>query len=205
MQPRFALVALALSAACGPARRPLELANGHPEGHPLRAGQDVFLRETWGTEVLGDWPPVDFVLALMEDEPGVFGDQLARFGLVPDPGDDLPVGLKRGSADPTRLHETCALCHVARLPDGRLWAGAPNGALDLARLRVELDRRWVAAGNPPMMSPLEVAKAALLGPGRTGAESSRHPRVVPADFPPYFALGARTHLNYMGTGQDVRT
>ena len=172
---------------------------------PTAQGQCLFLLETWGTEVLDDWPPVEFILDLMVTEPDVFGDQLAKFGFLPDPNDDLPIGLKRGQADPSRLRETCALCHVGKLPDGRTWLGAPNVALDMGRFRVELDARWVAAGNPPLLTELAKKKALGLGPGRTGAESSNYPYLVGADFPPYFSLATRKNLNYIGTGRDVRT
>ena len=197
--------AVALLAACGADPRPLELGNGVGADHPDYTGQQQFLLETWGTEVLDEWPPAEFRLALRHDEPEVFGAQYAAFGFIADPTRDLPVGLARGVDDPERVHETCAMCHVARLPDGSLWMGAPNAQLDLGRFRVEVNRRWVAAGHAPLMTELGEAKSLALGPGRTSAESSSYPRVVPADFPPYFDLGERTHLNYMGTGQDVRT
>lgn len=180
-------------------------ANAVPRTDPRWNGQYRFLYDAFGTEVLDEWPPVEFMLGLLRDEPAVFGDQFERFGYIPDPNDDLPVGLKRGLTDRTRLHETCALCHVARLDDGRQWFGAPNTRLDAGRFRVEVSRRWAAAGHPPLVSELEARKALLLGPGRTNAESASYPRVVPADFPAYFTLGQRTALNYMGTGRNVRT
>jgi mono/diheme cytochrome c family protein len=68
-----------------------------------------------------------------------------------------------------------------------------------------VSERWVAAGNPPLLTELQDRKTRMLGPGRTHAETSDYPQVVPADFPPYFSLGARTHLNYLGTGLDTRT
>ena len=203
--PRHAAPLLALLAACGQGLPALEIANLVPEADPRAAGQTLFLRATFGTEQLGQWPPADFLLALMEDEPEVFGDQFARFGFVADPDGEFPLGLARGTADRTQVHETCALCHVGRLPDGRVWLGLPSSTLDLARLRAEVDARWVAAGNPSLFGEVERRKLAAYGPGRTAADSARYPKPVPADFPPYFRLGARTHLNYMGTGQNLRT
>ncbi len=192
-------------AACSGDPAPLVLANGFPADSPESAGQDLFLHSAWGTEVTDAWPPAEFMLALMDDEPDVFGDQYARFGFLPDPADDFPLGFKRGRTDPEKVHETCALCHVSALPDGRLWAGMPAVRLDFSRFRREVSRRWVAAGNPPLLTPAEEAKALAYGPGRTGADSGEYSRPVPADFPPYFTLSARTHLNYMGTGQNIRT
>lgn len=179
--------------------------NAVPRTDPRWNGQYRFLNDTLGTEVLDDWPPVDFMLGLARSEPEVFGNQFERFGFIPDSNDDLPIGMKRGTRDRTRLHETCALCHVARLDDGRLWFGAPNTRLDMGRFRVEVSRRWVAAGHPPLVTELEARKALLLGPGRTSAETGSYPQVVPADFPAYFTLGERTALNYMGTGRDLRS
>ena len=105
-----------------------------------------------------------------------------KFGFVRDPNDDLPVGLKRGLVDRSKVADTCALCHVARLDDGRVWLGAPNEHLDLGRFTVEVNERWVAAGHPPMHSDLALQKLAELGPGRTQAESDSYPKVVPAEF-----------------------
>lgn len=183
----------------------IDAANLVPPGEPLAVGQDIFLHGTFGTEVLGHWPPAEFMLQLLADEPEFWGEQFSNFGFVPDPGDDLPIGLKRGADDPARVHETCALCHVGALPDGRMWIGAPNGALDLEGFNVAVDARWVAAGNEPMMSELDRSKAITLGPGRTSAESSQYPQPVPADFPPYWDLDVRTALNYLGTGRELKT
>lgn len=183
----------------------LAAANAVPPEHALFEGQQRFLYDAWGTERLDSWPPASFMLELMTREPSVFGDQYASFGFVGDPDDDFPVGFKRGLEDPSRVRETCALCHVGRLPDGALWLGLPNTRLDFARFRNEVSTRWEAAGNPPLVSAMEREKNALLGPGRTSAEDATNPRLVAADFPLYFDLGARTHLNYLGTGGDLRT
>lgn len=186
---------------CGP----VAAANAVDPNGPLGEGQFRFLCDAWGTEQLDTWPPADFMLALMKNEPAVFGNQFSKFGFIVDPNDKFPIGLKRGLVDPSKVHETCAMCHVAKLPDGRLWLGAPATHLDIGRFRVEVDKRWVAAGHPPMMNALERKKALGLGPGRTNAETLGYPKVVPADFPPYFNLSERTHLNYLGTGGNVRT
>jgi hypothetical protein len=183
----------------------IDAANAVSEGDPLFEGQQRFLWDTWGTERLDEWPPADWMLALMTREPEVFGDQYASFGFTPDPDDDFPVGFKRGIEDPTRVHETCALCHVGSLPDGRLWLGAPSGALDWARFREEVSRRWQAEGHVPFLSEAQSAKSRAYGPGRFAAESSDYPVAVPADFPPYWFLGDRTHMNYLGTGGNVRS
>lgn len=184
---------------------PAGFGNAVPRTDPRWNGQYRFLYDAWGTEALGEWPPVDFMLGLLRSEPAVFGNQFERFGFIPDPSDDLPIGFKRGLVNRTELHQTCALCHVGRLDDGRLWMGAPNTRLDIGRFRVEVSRRWVAAGHPPLLSELEQRKALLLGPGRFGADSSDFPQVVPVDLPAYFSLGRRTALNYMGTSRDLRS
>jgi hypothetical protein len=180
-------------------------ANEVAPSDPNAQGQCLFLLDAWGTEVLGEWPPTSFMLSLLQSEPAFFGPQFSSFGFIPDPSDDLPIGFKRGLADATQIHETCAMCHTAKLPDGRIWFGAPNVALDVGRFQVEVDTRWVAAGHPSNLGPLSTTKAKALGPGRFNAESSDYPYLVGADFPPYFTLKDRTHMNYLGTGNNVRT
>jgi hypothetical protein len=86
-------VALVLTACSDP--EPLSFGNGHAPGDAAYAGQQLFLTHAWGTEVLGSWPPADFMLSLMDEE--AFADQYSKFGFVPDPADDFPVGFKRGS------------------------------------------------------------------------------------------------------------
>lgn len=194
----------------GPVVEPLDLpglgAANEPDPSDTERWQGYlrFLWDTWDTELLDAWPPADFMLALMDDEPEVFGDQYASFGFVPDPNDEFPVGFKRGLADPTRTHETCALCHVGELPDGRLWIGMP-AEFDYGAFRVAVNERWVAAGNEPLFTELQLEKTAQLGPGRFHAESSTYPQVVPADYPPYFELGRRGYFNYLGTGRETRS
>ncbi|MCB9623704.1 MAG: hypothetical protein H6721_20325 [Sandaracinus sp.] len=194
----------------GPPLEPLDLpalpaGNAVGPDDPRYQGMLRFLWDNWGVEISDEWPPTEFMLGLMRDEPEVFGDQFASFGFVPDPNDDLPVGFKRGLSDPARVYQTCAICHVGTLDDGEVWLGLPNGRLDLGAFRVAVNDRWVAAGNPPLITELERSKTLQLGPGRFHAESSDYPQVVPADFPAYFGLEDRTKLNYLGTGGDVRT
>lgn len=183
---------------------PVDAANAVAVDDARAEGQHYFFRETWGGERNETWPPVDFVLDLMRDEPDVFGDQLARFGFLPDPTDDLPIGLKRAPGDATRLHETCAMCHVAALDDGRRWIGLPNPALDVSRLRLLLDERWTAAGNDPLLDDEDRARLADLLPGEFDPGTAKS-GPVPTDFPHYFLLGERTALNYLGAGKDVRS
>jgi hypothetical protein len=183
----------------------IDAANAVSSKDPLYHGQYQFLYETWGVEVLDQWPPADFVLGLMTSEPDVFGDQFSKFGLIPDPYDDLPIGLKRGISDKSKVDVTCSLCHTAQLPDGRLWMGAPNEHLDIGRLHLEVNKRWVAAGHTSVLSDLEQSKLVELGPGRFRVDSDTYPMVVPADFPVYFTLSQRTAMNYLGTGRNVRT
>jgi len=203
---RAALVSALLAACSSKATLPtLDAANAVPSSDPLYEGQYRFLYDTWGTEVLGEWPPADFMLNLMTSEPDVFGNQYSSFGFIADSSDEFPVGFKRGIADSTYVHETCSMCHTAQLPDGRVWMGAPNEHLDLGRFSVEVNKRWVAAGNPSLMTDLGTTKALALGPGRFDAETGDYPVPVPADFPSYFTLGQRTATNYLGTGRNVRT
>ncbi len=193
----------------GPAVLPLDrpgidAANAPDPSDEVRyQGYLRFLWDTFGTEVLDDWPPTEFMRALMTDEPDVFGDQFASFGFTPDPNDEFPVGFKRGIDDPTRMHETCALCHVGTLPDGRVWLGLP-AEFDYGAFRIAVNARWVAAGNEPLFTELQLEKATELGPGRFHAESSTYPTPVPADYPAYFELGRRSHFNYLGTGRETR-
>jgi mono/diheme cytochrome c family protein len=180
-------------------------ANGVLRDDPRLEGQWTFLHETWGAELTGRWPPAWFLEELLDTDDGTFGPQFTRFGTLFDPRDTLPVGLKRGTVDRTQVHETCALCHVADLPDGQRWLGAPNSRLDIGGLRVAINERWVEAGYPSLLSELEIDKLSQLGPGRTDASSAGYPTPVPADFPPYFNLGAKTALNHLGTGGDLRS
>src|ERR1700722_5328470 len=121
---------------------------------PAAAGQCIFLYDTWGVEVENEWPPTSFMLGLMTSESAVFGNQYASFGFLPDPHDEFPIGFKRGAVDPTKVHETCALCHTSKLPDGRIWLGSPNLHLDFGAFLIAVNQRWVAAGHAPLASDL---------------------------------------------------
>jgi hypothetical protein len=173
--------------------------------HARAQGQYSFVWDTFGAEYYDNFPPVDFVRRVIAEEPEVFGNQLARFGFLADPDDEFPVGLKRGTRDPSRLMYTCVTCHVARLPDGRTWIGAPNDALDLAGLRLALNERWVAAGNATMFGALSQQKMAQIGPGRGTGDPGDYPQVITFDTPSFWTLGDRVHLGAMGIERDVRT
>ena len=189
----------------GPRAYPMpEAANAVGMASPRWEGQWRYLYETWGLEQLDEWPPTEFMRGLMTSEPEVFGDQYARFGFVRDAHDAFPIGFKPGTADPLRMHGTCALCHTAQLSDGRLWFGAPNTRLDLGRFKIEVNRRWVAAGHPSLDAPAETARNMALGPGRIGAQTGDNP-LDPDNTPSIYTLGARTRLSQLGTGRDVRS
>lgn len=178
--------------------------NALPPDDELAEGQHYFVRETWGLELRGDWPPVDFLLQLMEDDPGTFGDQFSRFGFIPDLADDLPYGLKRGTEDPTRVALTCAACHMAELEEGRLWAGLQNRALDLGRFRAEVSQRWFDDGNPPLLSSRGAAKARSVGPGRHDYSPLPYPLAMPVDTPSLFNAGERRALGVYGDSTSLR-
>jgi mono/diheme cytochrome c family protein len=203
---RTALLVTILAACSSKATLPtIDAANAVPSSDPLYEGQYRFLYDTWGTEALHGYPPADFMLNLMTSQPDLFGNQFASFGFIPDPNDEFPIGFKRGIEDPTQVHETCAMCHTTQLPDGRLWMGAPNEHLDFGRFGVEVNKAWVAAGNPSMKTDLAIMKDLELGPGRAHADSDENPIAISADFPTYFTLAERTATNYLGTGRNVRT
>jgi mono/diheme cytochrome c family protein len=189
----------------GPHYPSVAAANAVPDSSPLAEGQFRFLYDGWGTEAFGDWPPADFLVGLQTSEPDVFGNQFSKFGWIPDLKDTLPIGLKRGLVDTTQVRETCAACHVARLPDGTIWLGQPNMALNMEGFKVAVNERWVAAGHPSKMSDAARAKALLIGPGRTNAATSSYGAAVPARFPAYLQLSGRTRLNYLGTGRNLRS
>ncbi len=182
---------------------PLTFGNEPERGTTRHDGFTDFLYNTWGLERLDSLPPADFLIALAETEPEVFGNQFARYGFIPDPTDDLPVGLKRGTYEPEKVAQTCALCHAQQLPDGTVWLGLPATTLDFNSFAADVDERWVAAGNPSLRD--NNARAKDYGPGRIGAEQDGSDFIIPVDFPPYLQLGERSNLNYLGTGQDVRS
>ena len=180
------------------------LANKAPP--ELQEGERVYFEETYGTEIDRSWPPADFMVALWKSDLGKWGPQFSKYGFLVDPGDDLPVGLKRGSRDGTLVHETCATCHVTTLDDGRIWSGMPAQHLDWSRFRIDVNAAWIAAGHPSMLSDKTIAKLrAIQQPGSSNADSADDPRVIPADFPLYVNLGLRQNLGYTGAGRDVRS
>jgi hypothetical protein len=187
-----------------PTRAP-EVANAVAAGDPLFDGQQRFLYDTWGVEILGEWPPADFMIALMSAEPDVFGDQYARFGFLPDATNELPLGFVRGTEDSSEVHETCALCHTDRLPDGRLWFGVANQRLDFDAFRAAVSERWVAAGHEPLTTPQHLARIHLGGPGRFDTVGSDAVDGIPVDLPNLLDYAERTATNYGGTGANART
>ena len=215
MKPAYYL--LPLLAACGgdpPATKPPLSATNYPmplianavgPSDPLSAGQYYFLYYTWGAEVApGGWP-VSFLQDVLKKEPDFFGNQFSKFGFIPDPNDDLPIGYKRGNVDPTRATTTCAPCHVGALPDGKIWFGAPALTMDEPRLEAELDKRWVALGHPSTQSAATAARANAYGPGRFRIDSDDYPRAVPANIPVHYNLSERSHLSTVGGTHDVRS
>ncbi|MEO1271346.1 MAG: hypothetical protein AAFX99_24905, partial [Myxococcota bacterium] len=103
------------------APEPIVWANGWEEGDALYPGMEQFLGDTWGLEALRRWPSTEFMVRIQQEQPEKFGRQFERYGLIYDPMDDLPVGLKRGSQDPDWVDESCAACHtqVSTEPVGR--------------------------------------------------------------------------------------
>jgi mono/diheme cytochrome c family protein len=180
------------------------LANPAPAN--LQEGERIYYEETYGTEVDHSWPPAAFMVQLWKGDTKTWGEQFSNWGWLVDPGDDLPVGLKRGSTDPTLVHEVCATCHVTKLDDGRIWSGMPALHLDWAGFRLAINTAWVAAGNPPIETDKSIAKLqGILQPGSSNADSTDDPHIVPADFPLYVDLGPRKNLGYIGSGKDVRS
>lgn len=180
------------------------IANAVSPGDPLWEGQFYLLYDTWNAELNGGWP-VDFLLQVLKAEPDVFGNQFEKFGFIPDANDDLPIGFKRGTADPTIAVTTCAPCHTGKLPDGTIWFGQPNLDIDVPRLDGELDKRWVAAGHKSMLSSITAARATAYGPGRFRIESDDYPHPVAANMPNHYDLGKRTHTTTVGGALDART
>jgi hypothetical protein len=178
----------------------------NPAPAELQEGERLYYEETFGTEVDRSWPPAEWLVKLWKSDEAKWGKQFSKFGWIVDPGDDLPVGLKRGSTDGTLVHETCATCHVTVLDDGRVWSGMPAQHLAWAQFRLALNDAWMAAGYPSLMSPAAIAKSKLIQqPGSSNAENASDLHVVQADFPLYVNLGLRKNLGYTGAGRDVRS
>ena len=180
------------------------VANAVSPGDPLWEGQYYLLYSTWGGELDGQWP-VDLLLQVLKDEPDFFGNQFENFGFIPDPNDDLPIGLKRGTQDPKYATETCAPCHTGRLPDGTVWFGQPNLKFDLPRFEAEINKRWMALGNSSKLSDISTARAQAYGPGRFRLESDSYPHPIAANVPVHYDLDLRTHLATVGGALDART
>ena len=169
-------------------------------------GERIYYEETFGTEVLDDWPSADWMIDLWQGDEATWGEQFSAYGWLVDPGDDLPVGLKRGTSDATKVHETCAACHVDVLPDGRIWGGMPATKLQWSQFRLAIDEAWVADGGEPLLSPESIDHMrAVPQPGSSNAESSDSDVYVPTDFPLYANLGLRDNLGYTGAGGDARS
>lgn len=181
-----------------------KLANKAPASHD--EGERIFFEETWGTEASSDFPPADFLIGLWKGDPARWGVQFSRYGFLIDPNDDLPIGLKRGSVDPTRVKDTCSACHTTRLPDGRLWAGMPATQLDLGRFTVDVDDAWVQAGNPSNLTdPGQRERLLSTQPGSLNVDGDGKTINVFNDFPLYSGLHRMSHLNILGSGLDLRT
>jgi cytochrome c peroxidase len=209
----LALVACAQEGDLNEGPYPTEnAANALSPLNDLAEGQFYFFRDPAGAEAASPLPPTYFVLDLIEND-GTFAEQLVNFGFLSDDLDDFPVGIKRGQQDPERLQITCAACHVAELPDGRRWVGAPNNRVDIGRLIVALNRRWVSDGNPSLIplseTPERLAaaeqKILSVGPGRMNVASPNHPRVVPMDTPALFRMDRRARFGQAGHMNDARS
>ncbi|MBT9555035.1 MAG: hypothetical protein IV100_03350 [Myxococcales bacterium] len=180
------------------------LANKAPASHD--EGERIFFEETWGAEASSNFPPADFLIGLWKGDPARWGVQFSRYGFLTDPNDDLPIGLKRGSVDPSRAKDTCSACHTTRLPDGRLWAGMPATQLDLDRFTVDVDDAWVAAGNPSNLTePGQRERLLSSQPGSLNVDGDGKTINVFNDFPLYSGLHRMSHMNILGTGLDLRT
>jgi hypothetical protein len=179
-----------------------KLANKAPAAQ--EEGERIFFEETWGTETHGEYPPAAFLVQLWQGDTAKWGEQFSNYGFLVDPGDDLPVGLKRGQQDPTLVHDTCAACHTAKLPDGRIWAGMPATGLAMAAFKVDLHDAWVKAGNKAYASAAQIGKWQETQPGSLDVTGEADATVF-NDFPMYVDLHKMKHLNILGSGNDLKT
>lgn len=179
----------------------------NPAPADLQEGERVFFEETYGAELHHELPPAAFLVALWQSDPQKYGTQFANYGFLPDPGDDLPIGLKRGSQDPSLVHHTCSTCHVTKLPDGRLWSGMPATNLDWGRFQLDVHDAWEKAGHPALLdAPARQRFAALQRGSLDVASTGAHGEVaIVNDFPMYAELHRMKHLNILGSGLDLRT
>ena len=178
------------------------LANPAPSG--LTEGEWHFYRNTWNSEV--DGLPPEFLVELWQGDTARWGEQFSAYGFVIDPTDDLPLGLERGTEDPNRTGQTCALCHVARLEDGRVWTGFAAVDLRLNAWKLDIEDAWIAAGNPARYS--EAARARLMAlpqPGIDSVTDESSPYLAPVDFPHYLNFGRRGLFGSDGAARDARS
>lgn len=178
------------------------LANPAPEG--LTEGEWHFYRNTWDSEL--DGLPPEFLIELWRGDVATWGEQFSAFGFLVDPESDLPLGLSAGNGDPSRTGQTCALCHVARLDDGRVWTGFPAVALRLNAWKLAVEDAWIAAGNPPRYSEAARARlASLPQPGIDSVTDEASPYLAPVDFPFYLNFGRRALFGSDGGARDARS
>lgn len=178
------------------------LANKAPAA--VEEGERIFFEATWGTELRGEYPPAAFLVQLWKSDTAKWGEQFSNFGFLVDPGDDLPIGLKRGQQDPTLVHDTCSACHTAKLADGRLWAGMPATNLAFGAFKVALHEAWVKAGNKAYASDALLAHWSATQPGSLDISSEADPAVY-NDFPLYCDIHKMAHLNILGSSTELRT
>ena len=171
----------------------------------LEAGEQAFFENTWGRELTNEYPPAAFLEQLWKSDVAKWGVQFSNYGFVVDPGDNLPVGLKRGVVDSSKVKDTCALCHTTVLPDGRLWAGMPATNLRLGQFKLDVDAAWVAAGNPSMLDAVDKKRQAATPPGGLVVDDDAKDIFVLNDFPLYAGLHRMNHLNMLGSGNDLKT
>ncbi|MEO6950216.1 MAG: hypothetical protein ABI321_00280 [Polyangia bacterium] len=92
----------------------------------LACGKWMFFYESFGTSGVPSSLPRFLVSAF----PAEVGAGFSELGMIPDPASHnlLPFGMAPGKmiGVATSIAYTCASCHVAKLPDGRISIGAPN-------------------------------------------------------------------------------
>ena len=92
----------------------------------LACGKLMFFYETFGTGGV----PSALPRMLLRAFPDEIGNGFEKLGMIEDPSshEHLPFGMAQGKMIglTTSIAYSCASCHVARLPDGRVAVGAPN-------------------------------------------------------------------------------
>ncbi len=179
-----------------------QLANKAPAS--LEENERIFFEETWGMETHGEFPPAEFLVKLWKSDTAQWGEQFSKYGFLVDPGDDLPIGLKRGQQDPTNVHHVCATCHTAKLPDGRLWVGMPATQLQWGAFNADVHDAWVKAGNKAYLSAAALGHFRDTQPGSLNVGGEADPDMM-NDFPMYADLHKMKHLNILGSGNDLKT